>query len=684
MHLEVRVSESSVALLESVRSVIDSLPQLRTVAVVPSRMTGDEHLRPLTHVKQHCEHRRLACSVDFVLDEGADAFAALGRQPTSLGPILETSRTLRTAGVRVRWWIPALPRLVYRLEALFSLAQDERIDALVAPAWLSHSGHTAHAAGWDEDSKRFLLDFLKYRLLEEERNLLGVERQRYYEALCNWVSRGDALFAESQRRVVVAEADERSTTWLLRDEKQPAFMSLIDSDSLAVGQWSRSEQMPGQTSASEVAAVLVEGARAVAEWSKTQLLRAGHPRQATAGALPRVMIIGAYGGEHIGDAAILGGVLLRIHRRYDTKHALLMSQRPDHTRHLVPMLETPVAVDVANYDQSSVDALLERVDGVVFAGGPLMDLPKQLVKHLYTVSLARRQGKPFVLEGIGAGPFLRVPSKWTARRLVRMAERIAVRTSDDGRAPLMRGLRPEIGRDPAFDYLETRGTELTRLPAIDQDWLDRLLENTDGKVVVGLNLRPNRPQFTTGVAVNKRAGYTSLVETRFEERLAEAMRRFHKASPRAPRFVFFPMNAIQFGLSDLRSAYRLKRLLRGDVDLRIWEGDASIDGIVALVRRLDVAVTMRFHATIYALAQKRRVIGIDYRIGIRDKVAALLGDLGASENCARVDEMTSEWLFRRLSALSGLVVGHETLSDGGRRDDSGKSKLLQVLPRAPR
>ena len=121
--------------------------------------------------------------------------------------------------------------------------------------------------------------------------------------------------------------------------------------------------------------------------------------------LPSVLIIGAYGGEHIGDAAILGGVLFRIHRRYGTTRAIVLSQRPRHTRHLVPMLDTPVDVTVEGSEPSSARNLLKQVDAVVYAGGPLTDLPKQLVRHFYTVSSARRLGKPFIAEGIGAGPF---------------------------------------------------------------------------------------------------------------------------------------------------------------------------------------------------------------------------------------------------------------------------------------
>jgi polysaccharide pyruvyl transferase WcaK-like protein len=391
-----------------------------------------------------------------------------------------------------------------------------------------------------------------------------------------------------------------------------------------------------------------------------------------------VLVIGAYGGEHIGDAAILGGVLLRLHRRHQTEEATLVSQRPGHSARLVSMLEVPVRVSVEDYQQSTIPGLLAEVDAVVFGGGPLMDLPKQLVRHLYTVALARRHGKPFIVEGIGAGPFLRRASAWIGRRLVRMAARITVRTAVDARAPLLRGLRPVVGLDPAFDYLETRAPALTRLPAMEQTALDEQLRDTQGRIVVAINVRPLRPDYTTGASATNLAGYTRFVEARFEERLAAAMRQFHQTVRPAPCFVFFPMNAIQFGRSDLRSAYRLKRLLRGDVDLRVWEGDPGIDGVVALLRRVDAAITMRFHATIFAASQQRPVIGVDYRPGVRDKVAALMSDLGRGDDCGRIDEVTTAWLLDRLTALTATArmakagaspgnTGERTLPPAGRR-----------------
>ena len=216
----------------------------------------------------------------------------------------------------------------------------------------------------------------------------------------------------------------------------------------------------------------------------------------------------------------------------------------------------------------------------------------------------------------------------------------------------MRGIRHDLGRDPAFDYLATRGAELTRLRTQDRQWIERLLENTDGRLRVGINLRPIRHLFTVGVSAAQRAEYTRTVEGRFEENFAEGLRRFHREASRPPSFVFFPMNAIQFGMSDLRSAYRVHRHLQADVDYRVWQADASLDGVVALLRRLDIVITMRFHATIFALAQQRNVIGIDYRIGQRDKVGALLDDFGQGENCRRIDELTPEWLSDRLGAFA--------------------------------
>jgi polysaccharide pyruvyl transferase WcaK-like protein len=208
---------------------------------------------------------------------------------------------------------------------------------------------------------------------------------------------------------------------------------------------------------------------------------------------------------------------------------------------------------------------------------------------------------------------------------------------------------PERGHDPAFDYLATRPELLTRIPDVDRPWLEKLRAGTAGRLTVAVNIRPIGHLFTAGAKGKEQALRTAEIEQTFYEHLADGLKRFQARAQRPVTFIFFPMNAIQFGMCDLRSAYRLARQLGPDVDYRVWEGDASLDGVVELLRTMDIVITMRFHATIFALSQQRAVVGIDYRPGKRDKVAALLDDCGKPDQYCRIDELTGPWLADRLA-----------------------------------
>lgn len=606
------------------------IPQ-RHIALRSDRAFTPGDVATLGSLRDRAQTHGITVSAECVLDDDADAIAWLGGAPTSLAAVVDATRALRQQGIAVRWWIPLSPVLVYRLEALYSLARAEAADPVLTPTGADAPVAQGRAALTTEDDLLFAADFVAYRLLDQEQALLSATRRGAYAALLQRLRAGGPN----------GEADG---------------VSIPPDDGAGPGEARDGGRIRQQIAhAADVVGVLSDGVRGLLQWgrSKTPLGRRARPPLQAGDPLPRLMLIGAYGGDHIGDTAILGGVLLRMHARHGSTHAVLMSQRPEHTRHLVAMLETPVQVTVAPYVASEVAATLSQVDGVVFAGGPLMDLPKQLVLHLHTVSLARHRGIPFLVEGIGAGPFVRRASEWIARRLLEMADRIVVRTSSDAAAPLMAGLRPETGRDPAFDYLATRGATLTKRSAADDQWHDRLLRGTAGRMIVGVNIRPIRHEWTAGAEAGKQAEYTRMIAERFEQRLAEAMRRVHASAPRPVTFLFFPMNAIQFGMSDLRSAFRIKQLLGAEADFRVWEGGATLDGVIGILRTMDAVITMRFHAAVFALSQQRRVIGIDYRIGKSYKVTALLRDAGRGDDCCRIDEMTVEWLSERLMAAAG-------------------------------
>ena len=377
------------------------------------------------------------------------------------------------------------------------------------------------------------------------------------------------------------------------------------------------------------------------------LLPPAGPRASEPDRLNSVVIIGAYGGDHIGDAAILGGTLIGLHKRYGISRATVLSGRPDHTRRLADGLSTPVEINVAPYTAGAVDKALAAADGLVLGGGPLYGSPRILARHLAATASARRRGLPFIVERIGMAYFGNAMTRWAGRRILEGAASISVRTSASAKHPLLEGLTAEVGRDPAFDYLERRG-ELDRLPPPDAEAVDALLEGTEGSLKIGINMRPTLDQWRDLSDLSR-----DTVDPTFIAKLAEGLIAFAQASKRPVTFVFFPMNAIQLGMSDLSAAYELQRAVKGAIDLRVWEADASLDGVVHLLRRLDAAVAMRFHASIFAVTQNLPLIGLDYFAGSGGKVSELLSDLGRPEDASTVGRFTSEWLVERLTAVTG-------------------------------
>jgi len=428
------------------------------------------------------------------------------------------------------------------------------------------------------------------------------------------------------------------------DEREAAFLADFLRHRMPRAHWSPRGLLD---SLGDVSMFLIQVLKTVAGSRPTRAVADGRSLRR----LARAVLIGVYGGDHVGDAAILGGVLQHLHSVYGTIEADVLSHRPEHTRRLAAGLETPVHLGVHRYEAKVVEQLLDDADALVLAGGPLMDLPRVLVRHLAVVRSARRRGRPFLIERVGVGPFRRRASRWAARRIARAATIISVRSRTAAADPVLDGLTVAAGVDPAFDYLATRH-ELTLLKGAEADSIDALLRGTDNRLRVGINLRPIRHLWST-----RGAAYSEAMEHRFYERLSKALIGFSRTAPRPVSYVFFPMNPLQFGSSDLASAFRLHRLVAGAVDLRVWEFDPDVDGVLHLVRQLDVAVAMRFHACIFALSQKVPVLGVDYYPGQGGKVEELFRDLGRPDDMRRIDTADTNWLVTRLQASIPRVKG---------------------------
>ena len=356
--------------------LLEALPVLQAMTVCVVGPPEPQHVSPVIELHESCKRRGLHMTVDFLLDAQADACAVLAQMPTSLSLVLEVSRAMRTSGMHVRWLIPLVPKLIYRLEALFSLARDESLAPVLIPTERLRSLRELPDKELSPAERLFAWDFITYRLLEEEKQLLPPRQVDYYRALQATLSEARRRPASRDQTVAVLHAAHGGSgmRWDWHFEPRPSCELAISAAASKAGKVAPENRLSSAAAqAAEAAGVLLDGLRAVWQWTITQGTAPWSRRKRAAphDRFIEVMIIGAYGGEHIGDAAILGGVLNRIHQRYGTTRAILMSQRPVHTRHLVPMLDVPVEVKVEAYEHARVRACLPKVDAVVFAGGPL-------------------------------------------------------------------------------------------------------------------------------------------------------------------------------------------------------------------------------------------------------------------------------------------------------------------------
>lgn len=362
--------------------------------------------------------------------------------------------------------------------------------------------------------------------------------------------------------------------------------------------------------------------------------------------LKNILVVGMYGGEHVGDSAILGGVLQRVRNQYGTEHAAVASLRPDRTRRWIESLGLDVKTRAISYDD--VQTYLDHADAVVLAGGPVMDLIGILTRQLKIIHRARQLNKPVIIEGVGVGPFKSALGRWLARLLFKSADKITVRSLESQTHPLVANLHPEINMDPAFDYLASRASRLP-VPVSPSPGESTPSPHPAEAFHVGINLRPLWNKYAEGNLLSRE------LERVFLLKFAESLATYRLESSIPVHYHFFPMNADQYGFSDLGMAYRLHDLLPTGFPLRVWEAEPGVDELLPFLRGMDVVIAMRFHAAIFAYSQNVPVLGIDYSLGKPGKVSSLFRERGEADRVCRVDTFTGQWLASRLAMISSAA-----------------------------
>lgn len=350
--------------------------------------------------------------------------------------------------------------------------------------------------------------------------------------------------------------------------------------------------------------------------------------------IKNVCIVGMYGGEHVGDAAILGGVILRTIQRYpNINNITVFSFRKDRTECWVDNLtELPSNLTIkVCCDKTKFEEYITKSDLLIWAGGPVMELPVVLSRNYYFIKVAKSVGIPFEMEGIGYGPINTAFGKFITKRILNTASYISVRSDADAkRINGVINFSDNVFPDPAFTYLSTI-PENTNLAVAEKNLIEQLLVDAKSNLIA-LNLRPLWSRYGTNSEFNY---------NKFLDEIAKAIELLNETT-----VVFFSMNADQFGFSDLDVAYSIRERLSSQCDFRIWEYEPTINGVITLLRKVDVAICMRFHAAIFALSQDVKTIGLDYSLSGKGKVDALFEN--RVDNCLSIINFKADELLTLL------------------------------------
>lgn len=667
-------------LVEAVQEVLAACPNLASLSITTHAFHPRRWAKMLPPIKALCKEADVRFTLNISIDGDEHIHNEVRRISGGYGKCLETCAVAQESGVPVQFQGTISAANVYNLGAMLDRADDQGATPVFRQATVIErlaNRESMASVSLTPAHKSFFADFLRSKRLAEATS--NPARRLFYQDLSRRLVTGARrkapCYFQREGLVLAANGDlfhcSISSDAIGNALKESAYNLYFSARSEVIrgqiltsicpncvhdqsGAWSPAALAAETLRATVVGRSAKHAVRALrfgagVVFERLRALRCQR-RPTVPARCERVAIIGAYGGEHVGDAAILGGVMLRLKAQHGTRSVTVLSTRPDRTRTWTDGLDLPMRIGVASYE-SDAERVLKESDALVYGGGPVMDLPELVVQHLRAATTMRALGRPFLVEGVGIGPFRSRIVRGVARALLESASHVSVRGQASRRDPLLRHCQVEVGLDPAFDYLKTRVRRLTKVRERTSRAIGWSTEADSDAVVIGINLRPLWKKYG-GSEAHLRELHGRAIDSMIDG-LIDAQRRIG----RQVHAVFFPMNADVYGFSDLSVARALSQAAQGRLSLRVCEQELMVDEVLLLLSKVHLVVAMRLHAAIFGLAAGCPTIGIDYRVGRAGKVTELLSEHGLRNRVTRIDLLTPIWLGEQVAAAAAEGIG---------------------------
>jgi len=345
----------------------------------------------------------------------------------------------------------------------------------------------------------------------------------------------------------------------------------------------------------------------------------------TAGPAKRVMICGWYGTETLGDKAILGGTIMALKQAWPDSAVQIVSLEPYISR--LTVAQMPELKDVSVISTEEGIKQVSSASLIVFGGGPLMAL-HNLAEMVTLFRTAKEHNVPTVIGGCGVGPFGATFHNQAITELLSLATCRIYRDQRSLESAASLGINTRqdlVSEDPSLTWLADKRVKKAK-------------DDNSRKLLLGLRDWPSG-QYAPHLSPS-RAGR---IKQQFEESLLQALTQLinkHQDLSIIP----FPMCTNHLGGDDrwyYRRLFRDQKDLRARMDYSVLSRELSPSEAVDVFQKADTALTMRYHATLFALAFTIPTLAVDYTLKT-GKIAALTRQQNLT--IKSLDEVSTDFL----------------------------------------
>lgn len=655
--------------------LFEELPALKHIALITNAYRDEEVIERITEVGTVAARHGGKLDVMVSLDGYGDVHDTVRGKPGNFERAQRVIRFARSSPLvtSLRIGCTIIKSNVYGLADLFDYCQRENLYVkfrLGVPHQRLYTQNLLDPYALDADERFHVVEFLEGLLQHYEQ---GVHQRYFYRSLidqlvsgaprkagCDWKHRGATITSKGELLYCAVQSKSLGLIHLQSSEEiffgnQSHLLDIVRSKCDTchhdyVGLPDRREltrqNLAKLTQRLHLAGV--SGALLKTPWvQKARSLRAFRhrlrmfqeiaqqipsARPARTQAQPEVLVCGWYGTETLGDKAILGGVIEALQQHLGPCRITVISLHryvSEVTRRQMPELKGTRILE----PKGALDRL-PQADLLVFGGGPLMAI-HELAEMQVLFETAKRLGVRTLVAGCGVGP---LGSPWHNQALAALLNAADMRIYRDQRSSqVAKALGVDtvhdiVAEDPAFTWLRKHS-----------DAASKVVSTSHNRVLL-LGLR-EFPFVDYAKHLNKQE--CEQIRVHSEEAILAAL---DTLVQRYPDLTIrpLPMCTNHFGDDD-RWYYRqlLDRSpqVAARLDRSLLHAELAPEVYVEAFRNADAALTMRFHALVFALGLHTPAVAIDYTLG-QGKVHSLAQRFGVA--CQSLNELTTAFLVEQV------------------------------------